>query len=129
MLCIGETLEERRANRTDKVLRKQLESGMETVKPGELRRTTIAYEPVWAIGTGVVASQDEVASAHGFIRKWVSSKLGEEAAVLRILYGGSVSGDNAAGLMALADVDGLLVGSASLKPDRFIPIIEYDGVR
>ncbi len=130
VLCIGETLEERRANRTDKVLRKQLEAGLETVKPEEIRRTTIAYEPVWAIGTGVVASLDEVASAHAFIRKWVNSRLGEEAAgALRILYGGSVSGDNAAGLMALADVDGLLVGGASLKPDRFIPIIEYDGAR
>jgi len=130
VLCIGETLEERRANRTDKVLRKQLEAGLETVKPEEIRRITIAYEPVWAIGTSVVASTDEVASAHAFIRKWVTSKLGEEAAgALRILYGGSVSGDNAAGLMALADVDGLLVGGASLKPDKFIPIIEYDGAR
>ena len=130
VLCIGETLEERKANRTDKILRKQLEAGLEKVKPEEIRRTTIAYEPVWAIGTGVVASTDEAASAHAFIRKWVNSKMGEEAAdALRILYGGSVSGDNATGLMALDDVDGLLVGGASLKPDLFIPIIEYDGAR
>jgi triosephosphate isomerase len=130
VLCVGETLEERSANRTDKVLRKQLESGLETIKAEDTRRLTIAYEPIWAIGTGRVATTEEAAAAHAFIRKWFGNKLGEESAqALRILYGGSVSGENAGALMALENVDGLLVGGASLKPDTFIPIIEFDGPR
>ncbi len=128
VLCIGETLDERQGNRTDRVLRRQLDAGLEGLEPSAARRVTIAYEPVWAIGTGEVATTEQVDSAHRFIRKWVTNKVSAEAAtVIRILYGGSVKPDNAAGLMALEDVDGLLVGGASLKPDTFIPIIEYDG--
>jgi triosephosphate isomerase len=127
MLCIGETIEERKGNRTDRVLRRQLEAGLSRIDPGKMRRITVAYEPVWAIGTGEVATPDQVAAAHATVRKWIAAKLGAEAAgVVRILYGGSVTPDNVAGLMAVDDVDGVLVGGASLKPDTFLPIIEYD---
>ncbi len=127
VLCIGETLNERNGKRTDRVLKKQLDLGFESVGAADVRRITVAYEPIWAIGTGEVASTEQVLAAHRTIRKKVKSTLGEEASEsLRILYGGSVKADNAAALMALEDVDGLLVGGASLQPDSFIPIIEYD---
>ena len=127
VLCVGESLEERKANRTDRVLKKQLESALADLDPTEVRRTTIAYEPVWAIGTGEVATVEQAGAAHAFIRKWVGQKLGAEAAdAIRILYGGSVKPDNVKGLMSLDDVDGVLVGGASLKPDTFLPIIEFD---
>ncbi len=125
--CIGESLEERRGNRTDRVLKRQLESGLASIRAEELRRLAIAYEPVWAIGTGEVATPEQVAAAHATIRKWITQKLGGEASqILRLLYGGSVSPDNVRGLMALDDVDGVLVGGASLKAETFIPIIEFD---
>jgi triosephosphate isomerase len=127
VLCVGETIEERKGNRTERILRRQLDAGLEGLNESDVRRITIAYEPVWAIGTGEVATVDQVSSAHRFIRKWFASKLGTEAAgIVRIIYGGSVKPDNARELMAIEDVDGLLVGGASLKPDTFIPIIEYD---
>lgn len=125
--CIGETLDERRGNRTDRVLKKQLESGFEKLRVEDAHRFTVAYEPVWAIGTGEVATIEQVAAAHKAIRKWIAGRLGEEAAnIIRILYGGSVKPDNAKELMATDGVDGLLVGGASLQADTFIPIIEYD---
>ncbi len=127
ILCVGETIDERRGNRTDRVVRRQLEAGLAGLDGEILHRVTVAYEPVWAIGTGEVASPEQVADVHATIRKWLGSKLGGGAAeVIRILYGGSVNPANVAGLMALEDVDGVLVGGASLKPDSFIPIIEYD---
>ena len=127
VLCIGETIEERKANRTDRVLKKQLEAGLEFVTELDLHRITIAYEPVWAIGTGEVASIEQIAAAHGGIRKWLGTRLGSSAAgIVRILYGGSVKPDNVKAIMALPDVDGALVGGASLKPDVFLPIIEFD---
>ena len=127
VLCIGETIEERKANRTDRVLKKQLEAGLEFVTELDLHRITIAYEPVWAIGTGEVASIDQIAAAHGGIRKWLGTRLGASAAgIVRILYGGSVKPDNVKAIMALPDVDGALVGGASLKPDVFLPIIEFE---
>jgi triosephosphate isomerase len=127
ILCIGETLEERKANRTDRVLKRQLDAGLERITADVLHRVTIAYEPVWAIGTGEVASDQQIAAAHGFVRKWVAGKLGNEGGrIVRILYGGSVKPDNIKGIMSIPDVDGALVGGASLKPDSFLPIIEYD---
>ncbi len=127
VLCVGERLEERKGNKTDRVLKKQLESALIDLQADEVRRLTIAYEPVWAIGTGEVATPDQAAAAHAFIRKWIAQKLGAESGeAIRILYGGSVSPDNVKALMALDDVDGVLVGGASLKPDLFLPIIEYD---
>lgn len=126
IFCIGEKLEERKANRTDRVLKKQLESGFERVKPEDAHRITVAYEPVWAIGTGETASLEQVEQAHATIRKWLTSKVGEEAETVRIIYGGSVKPDNAKDIMALDPVDGLLVGGASLQAETFLPIIEYD---
>lgn len=127
VLCIGETLDERSHNRTDRILKKQLESGLSAVQATETRRLTIAYEPVWAIGTGEVATPEQIAAAHALIRKWVGTKLGgDAAATIRILYGGSVTPDNVKGIMASPDVDGVLVGGASLKPDTFLPIIEFE---
>ena len=128
VLCVGETLAERKSNRTDRVLRRQLDAGIGMIDEEDLRRVTIAYEPVWAIGTGEVATIEQADAAHRFIRKWVSNKLGAEGStIVRILYGGSVNPDNVGGLMGLEDVDGVLVGGASLKPDTFVPIIEFDG--
>lgn len=125
--CIGETLDERRSNRTDRVLKRQLESGFEKVRPEDSHRITVAYEPVWAIGTGETATGEQVALAHKTIRKWLVQRVGEPAAnLIRILYGGSVKPDNAKELMAIDNVDGLLVGGASLQADTFLPIIEYD---
>lgn len=125
--CIGETLDERKANRTDRVLKKQLESGFEQVTKDDSHRLTVAYEPVWAIGTGESATIEQVEQAHKTIRKWVTNRLGDEAANhIRILYGGSVKPDNARQLMGLDSVDGLLVGGASLQAETFLPIIEFD---
>ncbi len=127
VLCVGETLEERKANRTERVLKRQLEAGLQTVLEKELHCACIAYEPVWAIGTGEVATTDQIDAAHACIRKFMASTFSEDAAQsVRILYGGSVKPDNAGSIMSLAEVDGLLVGGASLQPDTFIPIIEYD---
>nr|MBP8300349.1 triose-phosphate isomerase [Planctomycetota bacterium] len=94
--CIGETLDERKGNKTERVLKRQLESGFEKVLAVDAHRVTVAYEPVWAIGTGETATSEQVATAHRSIRKWIVQRLGEEAAgLIRILYGGSVKPDNA----------------------------------
>ena len=126
IFCIGETLDERKANRTDRVLKKQLESGFDRVKPVDAHRITVAYEPVWAIGTGETATIEQIDHVHAMIRKWLTAKVGEEAETVRIIYGGSVKPDNAKQLMAIDTVDGLLVGGASLQAESFLPIIEYD---
>ena len=127
ILCIGETLEERKANRTDRVLKRQLESGLTLLKPEEYSTLCIAYEPVWAIGTGEVASLEQVSAAHASIRKFLGTKAGSDNIdSVRLLYGGSVNKGNAAAIMSLPEVDGVLVGGASMQPDSFIPIIEYD---
>jgi len=113
IVCIGETEAERLAGEAEAVVGRQLAGSLPArVAPGGV---VIAYEPVWAIGTGRTATPDDVARMHGFIR----SRLGAPAEDLRILYGGSVKAANAAGLLALADVDGALVGGASLKADEF----------
>jgi triosephosphate isomerase len=125
--CIGETLDERKGGKTERVLKRQLEAGFEKVRPEDAHRLTIAYEPVWAIGTGETATTEQIAQAHRTIRKWLVQRLGEEAAnLIRILYGGSVKPDNCKELMAIDNVDGLLVGGASLQAETFLPIIEYD---
>ena len=127
VLCIGETLDERKSNRTDRAIRKQLDAGLSLVLPKDIRRVTVAYEPVWAIGTGEVATLEVIAAAHGLVRKWIATKLGTEAGNnIRILYGGSVNPDNVKGIMGTSDVDGVLVGGASLKAETFLPIIEFD---
>jgi triosephosphate isomerase len=125
--CVGETLDERKGGRTERVLKRHLETGLEKIRPEDTHRLTIAYEPVWAIGTGETATGDQIALAHRTIRKWLSQRVGETAAnLIRILYGGSVKPDNAKELMAVDNVDGLLVGGASLQAETFLPIIEYD---
>lgn len=125
--CVGETLDERKGNRTDRVLKRQLEAGLDQIRADETHRVTVAYEPVWAIGTGETATLEQVDQAHRTIRRWLNTKFGDAAAnLIRILYGGSVKPDNAKDLMGLDNVDGLLVGGASLQAESFLPILEYD---
>jgi triosephosphate isomerase len=124
MFCVGEVLEDRQANRTEAILTAQLEGGLAGFTSAQLSTLVIAYEPVWAIGTGVTASPDQAESAHAFIRNWMASrfdaKLAEE---LRIQYGGSVKPENAKEILSKPNVDGALVGGASLKSDQFMGIV------
>ncbi len=124
MLCIGETLQEREAGQLAAVLARQLESGLrdvpDTVGAGQL---AIAYEPVWAIGTGKTATSDDITAAHAVVRRLLTTLRGEVGRDLRILYGGSVKPENASGILALDNVGGLLVGGASLRADSFAEII------
>ncbi|MCH2212236.1 MAG: triose-phosphate isomerase [Fuerstiella sp.] len=124
ILCVGELLNEREAGQTESVLDRQLSGGLTGVSQAEAIDLVIAYEPVWAIGTGVTASPDQAESAHAHIRKWVTDRYNSDFAdKVRILYGGSVKPDNAQTLMQQPNVDGALVGGASLKADDFVPII------
>jgi triosephosphate isomerase len=126
--CVGETLAEREAGRTMEVVGRQLGTILDAVSADEAKRVVVAYEPVWAIGTGQVATPEQAQEVHAFIRSRIAAKHGSAVAeVLRILYGGSVKPDNVKGLMALADVDGALVGGASLKADSFLKLVHYDG--
>jgi len=124
--CVGETLAERESSRTLETVARQLERALRALSPAEVARAVVAYEPVWAIGTGKVATPDQAQEVHAFIRKGVSSSHGGDSAEgVRILYGGSVNPGNAAGIMGQPDVDGVLVGGASLKPETFLPIVNY----
>ncbi len=124
ILCIGETLAEREANQTEKVLDRQVTGGLAGITPDTLARITLAYEPVWAIGTGKVATPQQAQEAHAFIRKRVAQLCGEAPAqALLIQYGGSVKPDNAGVLLSQADVDGALVGGASLQAESFLAIV------
>ncbi|HXK09999.1 MAG TPA: triose-phosphate isomerase [Vicinamibacteria bacterium] len=125
--CVGETLAEREAGRTMEVVGRQVDAILDAVSADEAKRVVIAYEPVWAIGTGKVATPEQAQEVHAFIRRRVAAKHGQAVAdALRILYGGSVKPDNVKGLMALSDVDGALVGGASLKADSFLKLVHYD---
>ncbi len=125
IVCIGETLAEREAGTTFDVLKRQLSGAFKGRSAGDLQRVVIAYEPVWAIGTGRNATPDQAQEAHAFIRRWVAQTFGQDAAErLRIQYGGSVNGGNAAALLGQPDVDGALVGGASLKADQFSAIVK-----
>ncbi|QDT65953.1 triose-phosphate isomerase [Calycomorphotria hydatis] len=125
ILCIGELLSEREANKTEEVLNEQLSGGLAGVKAEEMASVVIAYEPVWAIGTGVTASPEQAQEAHAYVRSWLSTRFDADvAAATRIQYGGSVKPANAAELLGQPDVDGALVGGASLKADSFLPIID-----
>lgn len=127
IVCVGEMLEERESGRTEEVLAKQFEGGLSSLTAAEFSRILIAYEPVWAIGTGRTATPDTAVEAHRFLREKTASQYGEEiAAEVRILYGGSVKPDNAAGLMERDDIDGGLVGGASLNADSFAAIVHFD---
>lgn len=124
ILCVGETLQEREANQTEKVLDGQTTQGLAGVTPDMLGRIVLAYEPVWAIGTGRNATPEQAQQAHAFLRNRVGKLCGGAGAqALLIQYGGSVKPDNAASLLQQADVDGALVGGASLKADDFLAII------
>ena len=124
-LCVGETIEEREAGRTEEVVRTQLHAGLEGVAAGDLGRVVIAYEPVWAIGTGLTATPEQAGQVHAYLRGLLAGLYDEAAAeAMRILYGGSVKASNAAELLAVPDIDGALVGGASLEAGSFLPIVD-----
>lgn len=126
ILCVGETLEEREAGRLEKVLGTQVTEGFKGVAAASLASVVVAYEPVWAIGTGKTATPEDADAAHAYIRKVLAGLYGEPAAkAMCIQYGGSVKADNAAALMAKPNIDGALVGGASLKADSFVPIASF----
>jgi triosephosphate isomerase len=121
IVCIGETAGERRAGLTLEVVARQLAASLP--QGAKATDTVVAYEPVWAIGTGLTPTVGDVAEVHGFLRRRLAERLGAEGEAMRILYGGSVKPDNARALMAVGDVNGALVGGASLKANDFIAII------
>ncbi len=123
ILCVGETEEEREKDETQRKLRNQVGEALAKVEESRLADVVIAYEPIWAIGTGRVATPDQAQEAIAFVRALVNDRSAEQAERIRILYGGSVNADNAAELLALPDVDGALVGGASLDPESFAAII------
>ena len=126
IVCVGERLEEREAGATETVLRTQCTVGICGLTPEQFARIVIAYEPVWAIGTGRTATPEIAADAHGVLRSHLTGHFGEAVAQgCRILYGGSVKPDNIQGLMAQEDIDGALVGGASLDPASFAAIVNY----
>lgn len=124
IVCLGERYEERKANKTHEVLVKQFAGGLAGLTEEQFARVVIAYEPVWAIGTGMTATPEIAAEAHAQIRSEAAKRFGESAAQqLRILYGGSVKPENIEGLMQQSELDGALVGGASLDPDSFSKIV------
>lgn len=126
IFCIGETLEERESEKTFDILEEQLRKGLAGVSPEDMRKTVVAYEPVWAIGTGKTASKEQAQDAHAFIRKLLAEMYEKDIAdSIRILYGGSVKPDNVDELMAQTDIDGALVGGAALNAESFCRIINF----
>jgi triosephosphate isomerase len=126
IVCVGETLDERESNTTEKVLSRQMQVGLAALTAAEFSRILLAYEPVWAIGTGRTATPELAADAHRHLRALAAAQFGSESAsALRILYGGSVKPDNIKGLMAHEEIDGALVGGASLDPKSFAAIVNY----
>lgn len=124
IFCIGELLADRQGGRTEAVLETQLVKGLQGLAANQMDRVVIAYEPVWAIGTGVTASPEQAEETHAFIRKWLVGRFDQSVAdATRIQYGGSVKGDNAKDLLAKPNIDGALVGGASLKADQFMAIV------
>lgn len=122
ILCIGETLQEREDGVTEAVVNEQLGTVLDTVGAEAFRSAVIAYEPVWAIGTGVTASPEQAQDVHRHIRAVMSAHSTDVAESIQILYGGSMKGDNAAALLAMPDIDGGLIGGASLKAGDFLAI-------
>ena len=123
ILCVGETEQQRADDQTESVLTHQLDRGLSLIDAEALAALVIAYEPIWAIGTGAVATAEQAQDACAFIRSRVAAIDGAAAESVRILYGGSVKADNASELLALPDVDGALVGGASLEPESFAAIV------
>lgn len=122
ILCVGETLEQRESGETERVVLDQLKSGLELLEDPASTVKAIAYEPVWAIGTGKTATAEDAEAIHGSIREALRGTIGESAAEISILYGGSVKPDNARQLLDQPNVDGLLVGGASLDPNSWLSI-------
>jgi triosephosphate isomerase (TIM) len=128
IVCVGETLAEREASRTMEVVERQTERALRALTPDQAAVLVVAYEPVWAIGTGRNATPEQAQEVHGFLRRLVARSHGDPAAAaLRILYGGSVKPDNIRSLMDQPDVDGALVGGASLQAGSFLKIVHYQG--
>ncbi|MFN2493731.1 MAG: triose-phosphate isomerase [Pyrinomonadaceae bacterium] len=127
ILCVGESLEQREQGTAERVVSTQLNGGLSGLTASDLNRIIVAYEPVWAIGTGRTATPEQAQEMHAFIRRvFVERYTDHAASALRILYGGSVKADNIAGLMSQEDIDGALVGGASLKADSFAKIVNYE---
>ncbi len=127
IMCVGETLEQRDGGMAERVVKGQVEGGLRDLTASDLDRIIIAYEPVWAIGTGRTATPVQAQEMHAFVRRVFAGRFSQEAAAkLRILYGGSVKPDNIGGLMQQPDVDGALVGGASLEAETFARIVNYD---
>ncbi len=125
IVCIGESLKERESGQTNRVLEEQLTGGLAGLSPADADKIILAYEPVWAIGTGKVATPAQAQEAHAFIRGWLKNRFGADTAKgIRIQYGGSVKPDNISDLMREEDIDGALVGGASLDPQGFADIIK-----
>ena len=127
VFCIGETLEERESGRLEEVLERQVRVGLGGVKADQMGKVTIAYEPVWAIGTGKTATPDDANDAHAFVRSVVGKLFSEGVAEATVIqYGGSVKASNAKALMSMPHIDGALVGGASLSVEQFLPIVNFD---
>jgi triosephosphate isomerase (TIM) len=124
ILCVGETEEERERGDTERKLRHQVQEGLERLTPGQIADVTVAYEPIWAIGTGKVATPEQAQDAIAFVRALINDRAPDAAQLARVLYGGSVTPDTAPELLALPDVDGALVGGASLDPESFARIVD-----
>ncbi|MDD4527647.1 MAG: triose-phosphate isomerase [Candidatus Margulisbacteria bacterium] len=124
--CVGETLEQRESGKVEKVIKEQIEDGLKGVSLEDLKKVVVAYEPVWAIGTGKTATPQQANDVHFFIRKLLKAMANEAVAdYISILYGGSVTPESCRELMSKSDIDGALVGGASLKADSFAEIINY----
>ena len=122
ILCVGESLQEREAEATERVIGEQMRAVLDLVGVAGLANAIVAYEPVWAIGTGMTASPQQAQDVHKFIRQTIAAEDADIAEAILILYGGSMKGDNAAGLFSMSDIDGGLIGGASLKADDFLAI-------
>ena len=125
IICVGETLEERELNREKEIVKNQIINGFKDIDKNDLENITIAYEPIWAIGTGKTASADDANDMISFIRETIGELYGDLKNIIRIQYGGSVKPNNISELMGKSDIDGALVGGASLKADDFVKLINY----
>ena len=129
ILCCGETLEERETDKTKDKVKTQIVSGLSNVKSEDLEKVVIAYEPIWAIGTGKTATAEQANDVISYIREVISSIYGEVANKVRIQYGGSVKPSNIVEIMEQSDIDGALVGGASLQPADYMALVNYQGVK
>lgn len=126
VMCLGETLAEREAGKTFGVAERQLRAGLAEIAAAEAPKVVVAYEPVWAIGTGKTATKEQAQEVHAFLRRTLKELFGDAAKAIRILYGGSVKPENISELMAQPDIDGALVGGASLKAASFASIVKFN---